>query len=115
MSFFGPWTGIGPPAAVVRFQTVRHAPMLGDLAVLDAHRIDGFELNLPAGRRDPEKLPVVGAMIGLVGRHDIAVRALPVNLRMKIRKRRTQPAIEVACAGLIGRAAGLRRMVEKVV
>ena len=96
-------------------EEVRHTPMLGDLAVLDAHRIDGFELNLPAGRCDPEKIPLVGAVIGFVGRHDVTVRALPVYLCMKIRKRRTQPAIEVARAGLIGRAAGLRRMVEKVV
>jgi hypothetical protein len=89
--------------------------MLGYLSVRDAHGVDCFELNLAAGRPDPEKLPPMGAMIGFVGRHDIAIRTLPVDLRVEIRKRRTQPVVEIARAGLVRRAAGLRRMVEEIV
>ena len=54
----GPGDREGGAELLHQREEVRHTPMLGDLAVLDAHRIDGFELNLPAGRCDPEKFPL---------------------------------------------------------
>src|SRR6476620_3305880 len=42
----------------------RHAAVVGDLAVLDPHRIDGVERDRPAGRRDAEKRSLVGCLWG---------------------------------------------------
>src|SRR2546425_7027590 len=50
----------------------RDAPVLGDLAVDDPHGVDGVETDLLPGGRDTEELSLVGAVIGLVGGHEVA-------------------------------------------
>jgi hypothetical protein len=61
--------------------------VVGDLAVAHAHDVDGFEVNLAPGRRQSPERALMRAMVRLVSRHAIAVRNLPMDLRMKIGKR----------------------------
>jgi choline dehydrogenase len=49
----------------------RDAPVLSDLAVDDPHRVDGVEADLLPGGRDAEELSLVGAVVGLVGGHEV--------------------------------------------
>src|SRR6266699_6834386 len=52
-------------------------------------------MNFAMGRSNSEEWPIVRAVIGYVRRHAIAFRELPVNLRMKVRKRRAQVRVEL--------------------
>jgi hypothetical protein len=61
-------------------EQVRHAPVLGDLAVHHAHRVDGLDLNLLAGRGDAEELSGVRAAVDLVGGNQVAARGLPLDV-----------------------------------
>src|SRR4051794_23906350 len=89
--------------------------MLSDLAILDAHGIDGFELDIPARCRNAEERAFVGAVIRLERRDHIAVGGLPVDDGMKVGKRRSQRVIKLARSALVRRSTGLRCMIDKVV
>src|SRR5262252_59701 len=65
-------------------EQVADTPVVGDLAVLDAHDVYAFEVDLAVSRRDPQERPFVRAVIRLVGRHPVAVRKLPVDDGVKI-------------------------------
>ena len=67
-------------------EEVRHTPMLGDLAIVHTHGVNGIEMDLPARRRDAQKLPFMRTVIGLERGHDLAVGCLPVDDGVKIRK-----------------------------
>jgi hypothetical protein len=96
-------------------QQVGHAPVLDDLAVPHPHGVDRLEVDLPTGGGDAEEQPLVGAMVGLVGRDEVAVGGLPVDLGMEVGERLAQQVVELPSAGLIRGPAGLRRVVEEVV
>ena len=52
---------------------VGHAPVIGDPAVLHAHRIDGLEVHFPPRRWDTEQGAPMRAVINLVGGDKIAL------------------------------------------
>ena len=89
--------------------------MLGDLSVAHAHDVDGLELNFPTCRRHPKKLSQVGSVIGLVGRHPVTIGQLPVDFGVKVGESGTEDLVELSRAGLVGRSARLRRVIEEVV
>src|SRR5258708_4964041 len=89
--------------------------MLTDLAILHPHDIDSLELNFAAGRRHAEEFSVMRAVIGLVGRHAVAIGKLPMDVSVKVGKRGPEDFVELSRAVFVRRAAGLWGMVEKVV
>jgi hypothetical protein len=54
-------------------------------------------------------------VVGLVRRHAITIGELPMDVRVKVGERGPKDFIELSRAILIRCAAGLRRMVEKVI
>src|SRR5438132_2392052 len=93
----------------------RDAPVLGDLAVDDPHGVDGVETDLLPGGRDTEELSLVGAVIGLVGRHEVAGGHLPVDLGAKVGERGTQALVQHSYPVLVGCRPRLRRVVDKII
>src|SRR6266446_1255181 len=85
----------------------RDAPVLGDLAVDDPHGVDGVETDLLPGGRDTEELSLVGAVIGLVGGHEVAGGHLPVDLGAEVGERRPQALVQHSHPVLIGCRARL--------
>src|SRR5207244_12128985 len=69
------------------------APVLGDLAVDDPHGVNGVETDLLPCGRNTEELSLVGAVIGLVRRHDVAGGHLPVDLGTEVGERDTQSLV----------------------
>src|ERR1700732_4847583 len=96
-------------------EEVRHAPVLGDLAVVHPHGIDGVEVDLAAGGGHSEERPLVGAVVRLEGGHDLAVRGLPMDHRVEVGKRGPKRMVQVARAGLVRGSPGLRRVVAEIV
>ena len=96
-------------------EEIGHAPVLGDLAVAYAHDIDGLELNFAAGRRHAKEFSSVRPVIGLVRRHAVAIGNLPMDVGVKVGKRRPENLVELPRTVFIGRASRLRRVVEKIV
>src|SRR5438093_11732247 len=92
----------------------RDAPVLGDLAVDDPHGVDGVETDLLPGGRDTEELSLVGAMIGLVGGHEVAGSHLPMDLGGEVGERGTQAFVQYPHPVLVGCRARLRRVVDKI-
>src|SRR2546422_8948459 len=88
----------------------RDAPVLGDLAVDDPHGVDRVETDLLPRGRDTEELPLVGAMIGLVGGHEVAGGHLPVDLGGEVGERGTQSFVQNPHPVLVGCRARLRRV-----
>ena len=80
--------------------------MVGDLAVLDAHDIDGLEVHLAVGWSDPQESPFMCAVVGFVRRHAIAIGKLPVDLRMKVRECGTHVGVEFSHTRLFGVVPG---------
>jgi hypothetical protein len=76
--------GIQPPICCVKRQKIADTPVVGDLAVLNAHDIDRLEMDLSVRWSHPKKRPFMRAVICLVGCHSIAVDELPVDLCMKV-------------------------------
>lgn len=58
--------------------------MLGDPPVANAHRIDGFEVDGAAGQFKAKEWATVGAVVDLVGRHQVALDGLLVDLGMEV-------------------------------
>lgn len=88
------WLAVASPIEV------RHAPVPGDLAVDDAHGIDGSETDLGPRARNAEKVSPMGTMTGLGGRDYVAISALSVKLRREIRKSFTQSLIGTSMPAL---------------
>src|SRR5439155_11272948 len=84
----------------------RDAPVLGDLAVDDPHGVDGVETDLLPGGRDIEELSLVGAVIGLVGGHEVAGGHLPVDLGAEVGERRPQALVQHSHPSLSGVVPG---------
>src|SRR5262249_52127920 len=96
-------------------QQIADSPMVCDLAVPHAHHVNGFEMNVAMSRRNSEEWAIVGAVIGFVSSHTIAIRELPMNLRMKVRKRRANVGVELADAGLVGSGSRLGGVIHEIV
>ena len=58
---------------------------------------------------------IVRTVIGFVGRHSIAVRQLPVDLRMKVWKRFAHVCVELPDTSLIGGGSGLGGVIHEIV
>jgi hypothetical protein len=56
----------------------------------------------------------VGAVISFVCCHAIAVSELPVNLRVKVWKRRADVGVEFPNASLIGRGSRLSGVIDEI-
>jgi len=89
-------------------------PVVGDLAVLDAHDIERLAADPAASWSDAEEMTFLRAAVGLVRRHPVTVRELPVDLRMKVRKCRTDASVELSQPGLVGSRAGMRCVIDEV-
>src|SRR5215475_3713559 len=89
--------------------------MVRDLAVLHAHHVDRFEMNLAMRRRNAEEWAIMGAVIGFVSSHPIALSELPVNHGMKVRKRLAHVGVELPDPGLVGVGSGLGRVIHEIV
>jgi hypothetical protein len=105
-----------PPADLLhQRQKIAYSPVVGDLAVLDAHDIDRVEVYSAVSWSDSEKRPFMRAVVRLVGCHSIAIGKLPVDLRMKVRKCGTKIGVECSHTGLVGSRAGLRCVIDEIV
>jgi hypothetical protein len=89
--------------------------MLSDLAVAHAHDVDSLELNFATRRRRAQEFSPVGPVIGLVRCHAVAIGDLPMDVGVKVGKGGAQHPIQLSRARLVGCAAGLRRVVEKII
>jgi len=89
--------------------------MLGDLAVVHPHNVDGFKVDFLTGRRHPQECSLVGSMIRLVSRHELSVGNLPVDLRVEIGECSTKGVVKTPDAIFIGSGAWLWGMVNEVV
>src|SRR3989449_2288756 len=93
----------------------RDTPVLSDLAVDDPHGVDGIETDLLPCGRNTEELSLVGAVIGLVGGHEITGGRLPVDLGTEIGERGTQALVQRPHPVFIGCRARLRRVVDEII
>src|SRR2546428_7742981 len=93
----------------------RDAPVLGDLAVDDPHGVDGVETHLLPGGRYTEELALVGAVIGLVGGHDVAGGHLPVDLGAEVGERGTQGLVQHPHPVIVGCRDRLRSMDAQII
>ena len=89
--------------------------MIPDLAVLDAHDIDGLKADLTIGGSDPKKRSLMGAVVGFVSRHSLAISKLPVDLCMKVRERNTKTSVEFSHTGFVGSRAWLRCVIDEII
>jgi hypothetical protein len=89
--------------------------MLGDLPVVHPHGVHSFEVDLPAGRRYAQERSLVRPMIGLEGRHDLAIGGLPMDDGVEVGEGLPKGLVEAARAGLVRRHVGLGRIVDEVV
>src|SRR5262249_17486455 len=72
-------------------------------------------MNSAMGRSNPGELAIVCTVIGFVGCHSITVRQLPVNLRVKVRKRLAHISIELPDTSLIGGCSGLGGVIHEII
>jgi len=79
-------------------QEIADTPVVGDLAVLDAHYIDRLEVGLAVSGSDPRKPSLMRAVVGFVRRHAVAIGELPVDPHMKVRKCGTNIGVEFSHA-----------------
>jgi hypothetical protein len=81
----------GNPAADLlhKRQKIADTPVVGDLAVLDAHDVHRLEVDLAVSWSDPKKRTFMRAVVRFVPCHPVAIGQLPVDLRMKVRERTT--------------------------
>lgn len=89
--------------------------MIGDLAVLYAHHIHTFKLDLAMSRRNSEERALVGPVICFKGGYAVAISKLPVNFGVKVRKRLPYVRVKLAHAGLVWSCSRLRRVIDKII
>jgi len=94
---------------------IGNAPVIGDLAVLDAHDIHSFEVDSSVSWSDPKKGPFVSAVVRLVRSHSVTVGKLPVDLRMKVGECGTNVSVEFSDACLVWSSVRLRRVVREII
>ena len=94
---------------------IANPPVIGDLAVLDAHDIHSFEVDPSVSRSDSKKRSLMRAVVGFVRRYPIAIGKLPVDLRMKVRECGTKIGVEFPHARLVWSRARLRCVIDDIV
>src|SRR5215469_15224405 len=87
--------------------------MVSDLAVLDTHDVDRFEMNVAMSWSDSKKWPLMSTVVRLVRSNSIAISKLPMDLRMKIRERNTEIVVEFSHTGFVGCRPRLRCVVDE--
>jgi SAM-dependent methyltransferase len=70
--------------------------VIGDVAILHTHDVDGFELDLPVAWGNTKERAFMRTVISLAGRHAITICHLPMNLRVEVRKRSTHIGVELS-------------------
>src|SRR6266571_6349935 len=89
--------------------------MLGDLAVMHSHDVDGFKMDASTGRRHTQECSLVSPVVRLVSRHDLPVGDLPMDFCVEIGKCGTKGVVEAPDAAFIRSGVWLGRMVNEVV
>src|SRR5207247_10108745 len=89
--------------------------MVSDLAVAHSHDINSFEVNFSTRWRHTEKHSPVRSMIRFIGRHQLPVRGLPMDICVKIGECGTKSVIWVTHAIFVSLGVRLRCMVDEVV
>ena len=89
--------------------------MVGDLAVLNAHDVDRFEMDHAVSWRNAKKPTFMRAVVSFVSRHSIAIGKLPVDLRMEVRECGTKIGVELSHTGFVGSSAWLRSVIDEIV
>ena len=78
-------------------------------------RMTSTVTNLAARRRHAKEFSSVRPVIGFVRRHAVAIGKLPMDVGVKVGKRRPENFVELPRTVFVGRASRLRRVIEKIV
>ena len=89
--------------------------MVGDLAVANAHHVDGLKVNFAVSWSDAEEISFMCSVVCLVRDHPVAIGKLPMDLWVKVGKCVAHIAVELAHTGFVGRHVWLRRVVDEIV
>jgi hypothetical protein len=89
--------------------------MVGDLAALHPHDVDGLELNFTARGRHAEEFAPMRSVIRFVSRHAVTIGKLPMDVGVKVGKRRSEDLVELPGSVFVRRAPRLRRVVQEIV
>ena len=89
--------------------------MLGDLAVVHSHDVDGFKMDSSTGRRHTQECSLVSPLVRLVSRHELPVGGLPMDLCPEVWEWGTKVVVKPPDAVLIRSGVWLGRMVDEVV
>src|SRR5260370_26644734 len=89
--------------------------MVRDLSLPDPHHINRFEMNRRMGRSNSKKRALVSPMVSFVRRHTVAVRELPVDFGIKVRKCLPHVRVKLAHSGLVWSCSRLRRVIDKII
>ena len=96
-------------------EKIRHTPMLGDLAVVHSHDVDGFKMDSLTSRLHTEECSLVRSVIGLVSRNEFPIGDLPMDLCVEIGERGTKGVVKAPDAVFIRCGVWLGGMVNEVV
>src|SRR6476620_9854867 len=96
-------------------EKISHTPVLGDLAVADAHHVDSLEVNFAVSWSDAEEISFVCSVVCLVRDHPVAIGKLPMDLWVKVGKRVANIAVELTHTGFVRSHVWLRCVVDEIV
>jgi len=88
--------------------------MVGDLAVANAHHVDGLKVNFAVSWSDAEKISFVCSVVCLVRDHPVAIGKLPMDLWVKVGKCVAHIAVEFTHTGFVGRHVWLRCVIDEI-
>src|SRR5438477_12510570 len=88
-------------------EEIGYTPMISDLAVAHSHDINSFVVNFSTRWRHTEKHSMVRSMIRFIGRHQLAVRGLPMDICVKIGQCVTKSVIWATLAIFVRRGVRL--------
>ena len=89
--------------------------MIGDLAVLDAHDIHCFEVNLAMRWGNSKKRTFMCAVVRFIRRDSIAIGELPVDFGTKVRECGTKIGLKFPHPRLVRSRARLWCMVDEII
>jgi hypothetical protein len=82
---------------------------------MHTHDIDCFEVDLAVGWSDAKERPFMRPVIRLISRHLFPIGQLPVDLRMEVRERGTNIAVQFPYTLLVRSRVRLRCMVNEII
>jgi hypothetical protein len=83
-------------------EKIPDAPVVGDLAVADAHHVDRLEVNFAVSWSDAEEISFMCSVVCLVRDHPIAIGELPMDLWVKVGECVANIAVELRTPALSG-------------